>query len=339
MTSATTTLAARKPRVVLVGTGGTIAGRGATAVSTSAYDCSVVPVDEVLANVPDVSRIAEVRAEQLFQLGSENFGGTHLIVLGKHVAALLARDDVDGIVITHGTDTIEETAFFLHLTLKSHKPVVLVGAMRPPSAISADGPINLYHAIAVAASDVGCRKGVLLVANDEIHTARDVVKTNTFKLEAFASPYGPLGYVVEGKPVFYRLPARRHTTGTEWSIGDIDALPEVGVIYAHGGMTGSSVGALVEAGAKAVIYAGTGNGNVATSVVDHLRNARDRGVHVVRASRTGSGVVIRNAAQADDQYGWLVADDHVPQKARVLMMLALTRHTDTKMLQNVFFDY
>lgn len=339
MTRDTPAAAQRKAKIILIGTGGTIAGRGASSVNTSAYDCSVLSIDEILADLPVANSIADIITEQLFQVGSENFGNVQLLKLGKRIDLLLKRDDVDGIVVTHGTDTIDETAYFLHLTLKSIKPVVVVGAMRPPSALSSDGPINLYNAIVVAASQLARGKGTLVVSNDEIHTARDVVKTNTFKQEAFKSPYGPLGFIVEGKPIFYRLPARRHTVDSEWSIGEIDALPDVGILYAHGGMNDAIVRAMLDSGVRAVIYAATGNGNVAASIVASLVDARKRGIHVVRGSRTGGGVVIRNAAQPDDRYDWLVTDDQAPHKARILMMLALTREQCTRELQEVFLRY
>ncbi|MET0187170.1 MAG: asparaginase [Achromobacter sp.] len=339
MTRDTPAAAQRKAKIILIGTGGTIAGRGASSVNTSAYDCSVLSIDEILADLPVANSIADIITEQLFQVGSENFGNVQLLQLGKRIDSLLKRDDVDGIVVTHGTDTIDETAYFLHLTLKSIKPVVVVGAMRPPSALSSDGPINLYNAIVVAASQLARGKGTLVVSNDEIHTARDVVKTSTFKQDAFKSPYGPLGFIVEGKPIFYRLPARRHTVDSEWSIGEIDALPDVGILYAHGGMNDTIVRAMLDSGVRAVIYAATGNGNVAASIVASLVEARKRGIHVVRGSRTGGGVVIRNAAQPDDRYDWLVTDDQAPHKARILMMLALTREQCTRELQEVFFRY
>lgn len=330
-----------KPNIVLIGTGGTIAGRGETTVNASAYDCSVLPIEEILASVEAAADIANIGAEQLFQMGSENFDNQQLLTLGKRVSVLLKRDDVDGIVITHGTDTMEETAYFLHLTLDSDKPVVFVGAMRPPSALSGDGPLNLYNAIVVAASPQARGKGTLLVCNDEIHTARDVSKQNTFKLEAFRSPYGPLGVVVEGQALFYRAPARRHTVNTEWSIDHIDTLPEVGVIYAHGGVRAGSIQAMIDTGVSAIVYAGTGNGNVAQWLVDILRAARSRGIQIVRASRTGSGVVVRNGAQPDDAYDWLVVGDQIAHKARILMMVALSRgrHDDTASLQRILLEY
>lgn len=351
---------AHRPRIVLIGTGGTIAGRGESATNTSAYDCSVVSIDDILAAVPAAGALADITCEQLFQLGSENFGNAELLQLGKRISMLLKREDVDGVVVTHGTDTLEETAYFLHLTLPSDKPVVVVGSMRPSSSLSADGPLNLFNAIVVAGSAMSRGHGVLVVVNDEIHTARDVTKVNTFKLEAFQSPFGPLGYVVEGRALFYRKVMRRHTVDSQWCVDDIDALPAVGIVFAHGGLDAIMLEAVLQGDTEAVIYAATGNGNVAAALIVALVRARRRGIQIVRASRTGSGVVVRNATQPDDRFGWLVADDHAPQKARILMMIALAgmkaasdapagqaRLADgvsmdceaNAALQQVFFDY
>lgn len=314
---------ARKPRIMLLGTGGTIAGHAESAFSTSAYDCSVLPIDDILAALPPVGSMADIVAEQVFQLGSENFGSVELLALGQRIAALLRRDDIDGVVVTHGTDTLEETAFFLHLTLPSEKPVVIVGAMRPPSSLSADGPLNLFNGIVVASCPSSRGKGTLVVMNDEIHTARDVSKVSTSKLEAFRSPFGPLGYVVEGQALYYRLLARRHTLRSQWRVDQIDCLAKVGMIYAHNGSDPQMIEAVLQSTVQAIVYAGTGNGNIAASLIPILVDARQRGIRIVRASRTGSGVVVRNAAQPDDAYGWVVAADHLPQKARILTMLAL----------------
>lgn len=333
------TTAKTKPRIALIGTGGTIAGRGVSSVNTAAYDCSVDSVEDLLAALPAARDIAVIETEQLFQIGSENFGNDELLGLGKRISALLKREDIDGVVVTHGTDTLDETAYFLHLTLPSAKPVVVVGAMRPPSALSADGPLNLYQAIVVAASAESRGKGTLVVSNDEIHSARDVVKTSTFKQEAFRSAFGPLGYVVEGRAMFYRLVARRHTVESEWSIDAIHALPDVAIIYAHGGISRAMIDCVAQSDVDAIVYAATGNGNVAQPVIDALHKARANNIHIVRASRTGSGVVVRNAAQPDDRYQWLVADDQVPHKARILMMVALTSDSDTPALQEAFMNY
>ncbi len=330
---------ARKPNIVIIGTGGTIAGAGASAINTAAYQSAVVPVDKIIASVPEISKIANVKGEQIFQIGSESFNNERLLKLGKRVSELLKQPDVDGIVITHGTDTIEETSYFLNLTLKSDKPVVVVGSMRPGTALGADGSLNLYDAVLVASSPDSKGKGTLVVLNDEIHTGRDVTKSNTFKAETFRSPFGPLGYVVEGRTAFYRLPARPHTTKTEWDIDKIDKLPEVAVVYAYGNVNPGSVDAAVQNGAKAIVYAATGNGSVGDYMVEPLKAARAKGVQIVRASRTGSGVVIRNAEQPDDKYDWIVTDDQLPQKARILMALALTKTSDSKELQKILWKY
>ncbi|WP_454721197.1 MULTISPECIES: asparaginase [Cupriavidus] len=330
---------ARKANIVIIGTGGTIAGAGAAATNTAAYQSAVVPVDKIIASVPEISKIANVKGEQVFQIGSESFNNERLLKLGKRVSELLKQPDVDGIVITHGTDTIEETAYFLNLTLKSDKPVVVVGSMRPGTALGADGALNLYDAVLVAASPESRGKGTLAVLNDEIHTGRDVTKTNTFKTETFRSPFGPLGYVVEGRTLYFRLPARPHTTQTEWDIDKLDKLPEVAVVYAYGNVNPGAVDAAVKNGAKAIVYAATGNGSVGDYMVEPLKAARAKGVQIVRASRTGSGVVIRNAEQPDDKYDWLVTDDQLPQKARILMALALTKTSDSKELQKILWKY
>jgi glutamin-(asparagin-)ase len=327
-----------KANIVVIGTGGTIAGQGKASVNTSTYMCSVLGIDEILGWIPHAGELANLRAEQLLQTGSENFNNTHLLAIGNRVAELLARHDVDGVVITHGTDTIEETAYFLHLTLKSAKPVVVVGSMRPPSAMSSDAALNLYDALAVATHPSSRGLGTLVVANNEIHTARDVVKSNSFKLDAFRSPYGALGYVIEGAPRYYRRPARVHTLDTPWSIHTNRTLPKVDIVYAYGALERGAIDAIA-ANARGLIYVGTGNGNVASHLIDPLRDAVRQGVHVVRASRTGSGSVLHNGAQPDDDYGWLTVDDQIPQKARILLTLALTQTDDPGALQAVFERY
>ena len=328
-----------KPNIVIIGTGGTIAGLGSSSVNVSAYQSAVVAVDKLIAAVPEIQNIANIKGEQIFQIGSESYNNERLLKLGKRVAELLNSKDVDGIVITHGTDTIEETSYFLNLTLKSNKPVVLVGALRPGSAMSADGPLNIYNAVLAVTDKNAVGKGVLVVINDEIHSARDVTKTNTTKVEAFRSLYGPLGTVVEGKPSYYRLLARPHTTQTEFDISKIESLPEVGVVYAHGNMSRVPYDAFANAGFKGIIHVGTGNGSVADILVPVLHEVRSKGIIIVRASRTGSGSVVRNGEINDDEYDYVVVNDQNPAKARILLALALTKTTDTKVLQEIFWKY
>ena len=331
---------ADKPQVVILATGGTIAGAGAGLANSATYQAAKVPVDALIAGVPELADIARVRGAQVFQIASESMTNAHLVTLGKRVAALARQPDVDGIVITHGTDTLEETAFFLNLVLKTDKPVVVVGSMRPGTAMSADGMLNLYNAVAVAGSKDSAGKGVLVTLNDEIHTGRDVVKTVNIKTEAFKSPWGPLGMIVEGKAYWFRAPAKRHTRGTEFDIDAIDTLAPVDIAYGYGNAAPTAYRAFAQGGARALIHAGTGNGSVSDAVVPALQELRGKGVQIIRSSRvTGGGFVLRNAEQPDDKYDWVVAHDLNPQKARILASVALTRTSDTRELQRMFMEY
>jgi glutamin-(asparagin-)ase len=326
-------------RIVIVGTGGTIAGAGVSTTAANTYESAVVGVQELIAAVPAIADVADVRGEQLFQIDSVSLTDALLLKLAHRLSALLKQDDVDGIVVTHGTDTMEETAYFLNLVLKSAKPVVVVGSMRPGTALGADGPMNLYNAVVVAASAQSRAKGTLVVMNDEIHTARDVTKTSTMKLETLQSPYGPLGFVVEGETRYYRLPARPHTVATEFDIDRIHDLPDVQVVYAHGNMSRAAYDALAAAGAQGIIHAGMGAGNVPEYIRDALAELRERGVFIVRSTRAGSGAVVRSGAVSDDRYDWIAVDDQNPQKARLLLALALTLTDDTSALQRIFWTY
>lgn len=330
---------ARKPNVVIIATGGTIAGAGASSANVSAYQSAVVGVDKLLAAVPELKNVANVRGEQIFQIGSESFNNERWLKLAKRVSELLKAPEVDGVVITHGTDTMEETAYLLNLTLKSAKPVVLVGSMRPGTALSADGPLNIYNAVLVAGSTQSAGMGTLLVMNDEIHSARDVTKTNSVKVETFRSLYGPLGTVVEGQPRWYRAPVRPHTTQTEFDIDKIQALADVNIVYHHGNMNRAPMDALVAAGSKGLVWASSGNGSVPDYMDAALRETRAKGVIILRASRTGSGPIVRNGETNDDKNDYVVVDDQSPVKARILLSLALTRTSDTRELQKIFWKY
>ena len=330
---------AAKPNIRIIGTGGTIAGVGSTSANVSAYQSAVVAVDKLIAAVPELKDVANVTGEQIFQIGSESYNNERWLKLGKRVSELLKSNDVDGVVITHGTDTVEETSYFLNLTLKSEKPVVLVGSMRPGSAMSADGPLNIYNAVIVAGDKASWGKGALVVMNDEIHSARDVTKTNSVKVETFRSLYGPLGTIVEGKPNYYRLPARPHTTQTEFDIDTLETLPDVGVVYAHGNMSPLPYQAFANAGFKAIIHMGTGSGSIADYMAPAIKELRSKGILIVRATRTGSGPVVRNGEANDDELDYIVTGDQNPAKARILMSLALTKTQDTKELQQIFWKY
>src|ERR1700688_3909771 len=198
------------PNIVIIATGGTIAGSGATRATSVGYKAATVPVQALIDAVPELKKVAIVRGEQVFQIASKNMTNDYWLKLAKRVNELLQQPDVFGIVVTHGTDTLEETAYFLDLVSKSDKPVVIVGAMRPSTALSADGPINLYNAVLIARSKEAIGKGVLVCLNDQINAARDVTKTNTSTADTFKSPdLGLLGYVQGDRVAFYRLPARK----------------------------------------------------------------------------------------------------------------------------------
>ena len=326
--------------VVILATGGTIAGAGASAANSATYQAAKVGIEQLIAGVPELSQIANVRGEQVMQIASESINNENLLQLGRRVAELADNKDVDGIVITHGTDTLEETAYFLNLVEKTDKPIVVVGSMRPGTAMSADGMLNLYNAVAVASSKDARGKGVLVTMNDEIQSGRDVSKMINIKTEAFKSPWGPLGMVVEGKSYWFRLPAKRHTMDSEFDIKNIKSLPDVEIAYGYGNVSDTAYKALAQAGAKAIIHAGTGNGSVAAKVVPALVELRKQGVQIIRSSHVNAGgMVLRNAEQPDDKYDWVAALDLNPQKARILAMVAMTKTQDSKELQRIFWEY
>ncbi len=329
----------RKPNVMILATGGTIAGAGATSANSASYASAKLAVDKLIAAVPEITTVANVRGEQVFQIGSESFTDAKLIQLAKRVSALLKQDDVDGVVITHGTDTIEETSFFLNLVVHSDKPIVVVGSMRPSTALSADGALNLLDAVTVAGSKEAIGKGVVVTMNDYIQSGRDVTKRVNVVPNAFYSQWGPLGMIVEGKSYYYRTLAKRHNMSSEFDIDSIDSLPLVGIVYGSGNMIPAVYDAEVQAGAKAIIHAGTGNGSVPDYLVDKLRDIRAKGTIIVRSARVPDGYVVRNAEQPDDKYDWVVSHDLNPQKAKLLAALALTKTTDTKEIQRIFWEY
>jgi len=330
---------AAKPNVVILATGGTIAGAGASAVNSATYAAAKVPVDKLIAGLPEIANVANVKGEQVFQIASESFTNDTLMTLGRRVSALVKQADVDGIVVTHGTDTLEETAYFLNLVIHTDKPIIVVGSMRPGTALSADGALNLLNAVTVAASPDAVGKGVLVTMNDEIQSGRDVSKTVNIKTEAFKSQWGPLGMVVEGKNYWFRAPVKRHTWQSEFDIDTITALAPVDIVYSYGNVPSTAFDALAKTNIKALIHGGPGNGSVADRIVPVLKDMRSHGVQIIRSSRVPDGFVLRNAEQPDDQYDWVVAHDLKPQKARILAAVALTKTSDTKELQRIFWQY
>jgi L-asparaginase len=330
----------RLPNVVILATGGTIAGSGATSTTTVGYKPATVPVQALIDAVPELKKVATVQGEQVFQIASQNMTNEYWLKLAKRVNELLQQPDVDGIVVTHGTDTLEETAYFLNLVAKSAKPVVIVGAMRPSTALSADGPINLYNAVLVAGSKEAVGKGVLVCMNDQINSARDVTKTNTSTADTFKSPeLGVLGYIQGDRVAFYRLPARRHTLNSEFDISGADKLPNVEIAYGFANVSRTTVDALAAAGVDGIVYAGVGDGNPSEVTEQALADARAKGILIVRSARVGNGIVARNSEVNDDKRDFVVSDTLNPQKARILLMIALTKTKDTKEIQRMFYEY
>jgi len=331
---------AKLANVTILATGGTIAGSGASSTTTIGYTAATVGVQQLIQAVPEMAKVANVTGEQVFQIASESMTNEHWLTLGKRINVLLSQNNVDGIVITHGTDTMEETAYFLNLVVKSKKPVVLVGAMRPSTAMSADGPINLYNAVSLASNPDAAGKGVLIAMGDQIHGARDVSKTNTSTPDSFKTPdLGMLGYIQGGKPFFYRVSSRKHTSETEFDISAIQTLPQVDIIYGYANMNPVALDAFVAAGAKGIIHAAVGDGSIPAKVKPALIAARAKGTLIVRSSRVGQGIVARNGEANDDELDFVVSDTLNPQKARILLMLALSKTNNTKDIQRMFYTY
>ena len=307
----TSVLWAQRPNVYILATGGTIAGSGSSATKSN-YSAGQVAIGTLLDAVPAIRNVADVEGEQVVNIGSQDMSDEVWLILAKRINELLARADVDGIVVTHGTDTMEETAFFLSLTVSSSKPVVLVGAMRPSTAISADGPANLYNAVITAASPESKNRGVMVCMNGKVFGASDVTKTNTTSVETFQSPNaGPLGYIHNGEVHYYNQAQARSNA-----------------LYFS-----------VKKDYKGIVYAGVGNGNIHKNVFPELEKARKKGIIVVRSSRVPTGATTLDAEVDDNKYEFVASWGLNPQKARVLLMLALTKTDDWKTIQKYFNNY
>jgi L-asparaginase len=327
------------PTVVVLATGGTIAGAAASDVQ-AAYTSGQVGVEQLLAAVPQAKKLATLRGEQISNIGSQDMNDEGWLKLAKRINELAAQPDVAGIVITHGTDTIEETAYFLNLVVKSRKPVVLTAAMRPSTALSADGPLNFFNAVAVAANKDAGGRGVLVVANDWIHGASSLTKTSTTAVQTFLSPLsGLIGTVAYGTVEFYRGPVGRHTIDSEFSLDGVTSLPRVDIIMAYENMDGALIDAAAAAGAKGIVIAGVGNGNLTDPAVKTLTKVAKNGIVCVRSSRVTTGVIGRNVELDDDKLGFVAAMEHNPQKARVLLRLALLKTRSNADLQRLYAEY
>lgn len=327
-----------KSRIAILGTGGTIAGFIDSTIATTGYAAGAIDIDVLIKAVPQIRDLADISWEQIANIDSSNMCDEIWLRLAKKIAKLFA-EGIDGVVITHGTDTMEETAYFLNLTIKSDKPVVLVGAMRPSTAISADGPKNLYNAVALVVNKEAKNKGVMVAINDKILSARGVVKTHSLNVDAFSSPdFGDLGYIVDGKVFFYNNISKAHTKNSPFDVSKLTSLPKVDILYTYSN-DGSAIAAkaLFDNGTKGIVVAGSGAGSIHEDQKNTLKELIKQGLDVVVSSRVAAGRVA--VSDADKKLGFISAEDLNPQKARVLLMLALTKTNDPKKIQEYFLKY
>jgi len=339
--AAQTAASTELPLVVVLSTGGTIAGRGGSTTSLTEYKSGSILGSELVDAVPEIKNYAHVRVEQIANIGSTNMNPAIWLKLAARINSIFSEDPkVAGVVITHGTNTLEETAYFLHLTVKHDKPVVLVGSQRPATAISADGPLNLLNAIRVAGAPVARGKGALVVMNDEINGARDVTKSNTYRVEAFRSgELGYLGYVDSDEVTFYRASTKRHTARSEFDVSKLTTLPKVEILYAYAEPGLDAIKAVGASGAGGIVFAGSGAGGLSDperAAIKALGSLDTRPV-IVRSNRTGNGRVIPRKEY--DAEHMVPGDNLNPQKARILLMLALTKTRDLTEIRRMFREY
>ncbi len=321
--------ASDKPGVMIYATGGTIAGSAKSATDTTGYTAGALGIDVLLNAVPEIKNVANVSGEQISNVASGDINQAILLKMAKSINAKLSERDTNGVVITHGTDTLEETAFFLDLTVKSKKPVVVVGAMRPATAISADGPFNLLAAVTLAASKEAENRGALVMLNDRIASAFYVTKTNTTTPDTFRSyDQGYLGAMVGLVPRFYYEPSK--PVGKPFfDVSKYETLPKVIVLYSYQDQDIAMLDAAVADGAKGIVIAGTGNGSVPSALRAKIVEIMNKGIPVVRSSRVGTGFV--TAKQEGIGAGY-----YSPQKARILLTLALAEGASMEKIKAYF---
>jgi L-asparaginase len=330
-----------KPRVHILGTGGSISGIGPHRLDYTLYPelGRKLTVAQMLERIPEARELAELSGEDLLQVGSPSIGPVEWLQLAHRVDSVFANVEVKGIVITHGTATLEETAYFLHLTVKSDRPVVVTGAMRPPSALGTDADLNLLDAIRLAAAPQAAGRGVLTILNNEIQSARDVTKSNAFRVDTFESrDFGVLGYVdSDARVLFYREVTRPHTTATAFDVRGRKELPRVDIVYAYAGADGVLVDALTARRPDGMVLVGFGGGSYPAAFLEAGKRALQAGIPVVLATRSWNGRVVITPKKDDD--GFIVCDDLMPQKARILLMLALTATRERQAIQEMFYTY
>ena len=330
---------AQSARIRLLATGGTIAGAQAKP-GDYGYKSGAFDVQDLISAVPNLSKLAVISGEQVVNIGSQDMNDEVWLKLANRLNSVLSSADYDAAVITHGTDTLEETSYFLSLVTHSDKPVVMVGSMRPATAISADGPGNLYNAVAAAANPGARGRGVLVALNDELDYARNVMKTNTSNVQTFVSlNRGPAGLVNTGKVTWFQPMDKKQGRTSTFSIDGLTKLPRVDILYAYPNMSVDLIDDAIKDGAKGLVIAGVGDGNMTQPALDRLAEAAKSGVVIVRSSRVGSGIVYRNNEVNDDKLGFVASGELNPGKSRVLLQLALTKTKDPRAIQQMFDEY
>lgn len=327
-------------KILLITLGGTISAQGHNRLDLKDYTSGLIEGKYYLENLPELKDIAEIEVLQVDSVSSTQIKGTHWIKLKKDIEYYLNEKEFDGVVITHGTNTLEETAYFLHLTVNNSKPIVIVGSQRPYTAISSDAQLNLINAVRVAAHPDSFGKGVLVAFNNKIHSAREVTKTDTYDVDGFQSGiFGSLGYIDAGHEiVYYRKTSRRHTIHSEFSKIQINHLPNVEIVYSYAGANGNLINYIVESNKyHGIVVAGTGAGRFSKDEEEALQRAVEKGMHVVRSSRVGNGRVID--IEPYNQLKAISGDNLNPQKARILLSLSLLVYSDKESIQNVFDHY
>lgn len=324
------------PTVVVLATGGTIAGTGASGKATN-YTAGQLDVGSLVDSAAGVTDLANVRGVQVCNVGSDDITDQHWLQISNTINELAQDKEIDGFVVTHGTDTLDETAYFLNLTAKTKKPIVLTGAMRPATATSADGPMNLFQSIALAASKDSENRGSMVVFSDGIYGGRDVQKISTFQTDAFsAKDFGSLGYMVDGIPHFYNQSVKAHTTETEFDVAKLTELPKVAVAYFTIDADPAILDYYAENGVQGIVIAGAGAGSYSEAWNKKIDELAANSIPVIRCSRIGSGYI----PQDDYFLGYIArGNDLAPQKASVLLRLALTVTTDIDQIQAMFDKY
>ncbi len=329
----------KKPLVFILSTGGTIASKPTSPTATTGYHETAFCARDLIDCIPGIREEFDLEAEEVFSVDSSVLEDSHLLTLAHKANKILARPEVDGLVITHGTDTMEETAFFLNLTVKSKKPVVLTGSMRPTTVLSADGPMNLLCAIRAAGDKNSIGKGVMIAFSDRLWPARDATKVSTYHTDAFHCPEnGPLGTVID-KVRYYYTSTRPHTVHSEFDVSNLESLPRVQIVYNHINTEDTMLKSALASGCDGIVLAGVGNGTLPPVIREALQNRSEDAPLIVRASRVVSGFVSPTGSFSDREEGILPSGGFSPQKARILLQLALTKTRDYETLYEIFDRY